>query len=140
MKQNTSNTNALAKLATSNDAELLCLDPVKIIPEPSIMMRDLVDVIDSEPSQMDDILIYLREDKLPDDQEQVRRVWYHAENYLLVSSKLYKKGVSTALLRCLNDKEAKDVTTCFNGPRLLLAYVRISFILEPVNHNVIYRK
>ena len=41
---------ALAKLATSKDAELLRLVPVEIIPEPSIAKRDLMEVIDSEPS------------------------------------------------------------------------------------------
>ena len=58
---------------------------------------------------MDDIVIYLKEDKLSDDQEQTLRVRYHVEHYLLVNDKLYKREVSTPLLRCLNDKEAKEV-------------------------------
>ena len=47
------NVDAMAKLATSKDAELLCLVPVEIIPEPSIAKRDLVEAIDSEPSWID---------------------------------------------------------------------------------------
>ena len=55
--------------ATSKDAELLRLVPIEIILELSIAKRDLVEAIDSEPSWMDDIVVYLKEDKLPDDRE-----------------------------------------------------------------------
>ena len=58
---------------------------------------------------MDDIVIYLKEDKLLKDRELAQRVRYHAEHYLLVNDKLYKRGISTPLLQCLNDKEAKEV-------------------------------
>ena len=44
--ENNSNADALAKLATSKDAELLHLVPVEIIPEPSIAKRELVESID----------------------------------------------------------------------------------------------
>ena len=53
--------------------------------------------------------IYFKEDKLPEDREQAWRVRYHTEHYLLLNDKIYKRGVSILLLRCLNDKEAKDV-------------------------------
>ena len=43
------NVGALAKLATSKDAELLRLVPVEIILEPSITKQDLEEAIDSEP-------------------------------------------------------------------------------------------
>ena len=82
---------------------------IEIIPEPSIAKRDLVGAIDSEPSWMVDMVIYLKEDKLLKDREQARRVRYHAEHYLLLNDKLYKRGVSTPLLRCLDAKEAKEV-------------------------------
>ena len=75
------NVDALAKLATSKDSELLRLVPVEIIPELSIAKRDLVEAIDLEPSWMDDIVIYLKEEKLSDDRELARRVRYHAEHY-----------------------------------------------------------
>ena len=58
---------------------------------------------------MDDIVIYLKKDKLPDDREQARRVRYHTEQYLLVNDKFYKRGISTPLLQRINDKEAKEV-------------------------------
>ena len=99
----------MAKLATSRDVELLRFDPIEIIPEPSIAKQGLVEATDSEPSWIDDIVVYLKEDKLPEDQDLVRRVRYYAEHYLLLNDKLYKRGVLTPLLRFLNDKEAKEV-------------------------------
>ena len=88
----------MAKLANSKDAELLCFVRIEIIPELSITKRDLEEEIDAEPSWMDEIFVYLKEDNLPDDREQARRVRYHAEHYLLLNGKLYKRGVSTPLL------------------------------------------
>ena len=99
----------MTKLATSKDTKLLHLVLVEIILKPSIAKRDLVETIDSEPSWMDEIVIYLKEDKLPENREQARRVRYHAEHYLLLNDRLYKRGVLTPLLRCLNGKEAKEV-------------------------------
>ena len=58
---------------------------------------------------MGNIIIYLKEDKLSEDREQARRVRYHAEHYLLLNDRFYKRRVSTLLLQCLNDKEAKEV-------------------------------
>ena len=92
--------------------------------------RDLVEAIDSEPSWMDDIVIYLKEDKLPDDREQALRVRYHTEHYLLLN-KLYKREVSTPLLRCLDDQETKEVISeihdglCGNYARASPSHIRL---------------
>ena len=56
---------------------------------------------------MDKIVVYLKEDKLLEDREQAQRVRYYTEHYKLLNDKLYKKGVSTSLLRCLSNKEAE---------------------------------
>ena len=96
--EDNSNADALAKLATSRDSELLRLVPIEIIPKPSIAKQGLVEAINSEPSWIDDIVVYLKEDKLPEDQDLARRVRYYAEHYLLLNKKLYRRGVSTPLL------------------------------------------
>ena len=56
-REDNSNADALTKLATSRDTELLCLVPIEIILEPSITKRDLVRAVDLEPSSMDDIIV-----------------------------------------------------------------------------------
>ena len=54
-REDNSNADALAKLTTSRDAELLHLVPIEIIPKPSITKRALVGAIDLEPAWMDDM-------------------------------------------------------------------------------------
>ena len=56
-REDNSNADALAKLATSRDAKILRLVPIEVIPKPRIAKRDLVEAIDSGPSWMDDIFI-----------------------------------------------------------------------------------
>ena len=58
---------------------------------------------------MDDIVIYLKDDRLPEDRDLARKVRYHAEHYFLLNDKLYKRGISTPLLHSLNDEEARCV-------------------------------
>ena len=108
-REDNANADALAKLATSRDAKLLRLVPIEIISEPSIVKQRLVEAIDVQPSWMDDILVYLKEDRLPEDRDLARKVRYHSEHYLLLNDKLFKRGISTPLLRCLNSREAKQV-------------------------------
>ena len=100
---------ACPKLATRRDAELLRLVPVEIVTEPSIAKQNSIEAIDAQPSWIDDIVIYLKDDRLPEDRDLARKIRYHAEHFLLLNDKLYKRGISTPLLRlpCLNDEEAK---------------------------------
>ena len=51
----------------------------------------MVEAIDSEPSWLDDIVVYLKEDKMPGDRDLAQRVRYHAEHYLLLNDNLYKR-------------------------------------------------
>ena len=92
-REDNANADALAKLATSRDAELLRLIPVEIVAEPSITKQKAVKAVDSQPSWMDDIVVYLKDDKLPEDRDLARKIKYHAEHYLLLNNKLYKRGV-----------------------------------------------
>ena len=68
-REDNTNADALAKLATSKDADLLYLIPVEVVREPSISRPNLVESITEEPSWMDELIAYLKEDKLPDDRE-----------------------------------------------------------------------
>lgn len=46
--------------------------------------------IDPETSWTDEILEYLKHDKLPDDKDEARRVKYHAKKYLTENENLYQ--------------------------------------------------
>ena len=79
-REDNANADALAKLATSRDVELLRLVPIEIVAEPSITKQSSVKAIDAQPSWMDDIVIYLKDDRLPEDRDLARKVRYHAEH------------------------------------------------------------
>ena len=66
-REDNSNADALAKLATSRDTELFRLVPIKVISEPSITKQRSIKTINAQHSWMDDIIVYLKEDKLPED-------------------------------------------------------------------------
>ena len=69
-REDNANADALAKLATSRDAELLRLVPIEIVTEPSITKQHSIEAINTQPSWMDDIIIYLKEDRLPEERDQ----------------------------------------------------------------------
>ena len=56
-REDNANADALAKLATSRDAELLRLVPIEIVNEPSITKQHSIEAIEAQPSWMDDIVI-----------------------------------------------------------------------------------
>ena len=66
--KNNANADALAKLATSRDVELLRLVPIEIISATSIAKQRSIETIDAQPSWMDEIIVYLKEDRLPERQ------------------------------------------------------------------------
>ena len=52
-REDNSNADALTKLTTRRDAELLRLVPVEIVTEPSIVKQNSIEAIDTQPSWMD---------------------------------------------------------------------------------------
>ena len=73
------------------------------------------------------ILAYLRNEVLPDDKYEARKLKIKAARFTLYNDRLYKRSFSGPLLRCLSPEEAKYVMTelhqgeCGNhsGPRSL---------------------
>ncbi|XP_024023768.1 uncharacterized protein LOC112092269 [Morus notabilis] len=104
-----SNADALAKLATSRDAELLNLVPVEVLKAPTTERRPEVTPVDYQLGWMDPITRYLAHGELPEDRKEAKRVRYQAARYTMHDNILYRKGYSTALLRCLGAEEAKKV-------------------------------
>ena len=83
--------------------------PVKVIPAPSIEKPADVMDIDREASWIDEYVEYLTHDRLPADKDRAKRVKYHAEKYLILDGRLYKRGLSGPLLRCLTPTDADRV-------------------------------
>jgi len=84
-----SNADALAKLATSKDAELLKLVPVEVLKVPSTKENPEVLALNSQPSWKDPIIKYLLDGELPDDRQEAKRLRYQAARYTMHDGILY---------------------------------------------------
>ena len=76
-----------------------------------------------EPSWMHPIIVYLKIDEQPKDKTEARVLRLKAARYVLYNDKLYKRGYSMPLLKCVTLSEAKYITreihesTCGNHAR-----------------------
>ncbi|KAL5547069.1 hypothetical protein UlMin_006756 [Ulmus minor] len=103
------NADALARLATGLEDSLLKTVPLEILDEPSIDKHQQVDAISDKPTWMDPIIAYLRDGTLPQDKFEARRLRYRSARYFLDKDKLRKRSFSSPSLTCLNEDQAKYV-------------------------------
>ena len=82
------NADALARLATGLEDSLLKTVPLEILDEPSIDKHQQVDAISDKPTWMDPIMAYLRDGTLPQDKFEARRLRYRSARYFLDKEKL----------------------------------------------------
>ncbi|XP_043705509.1 uncharacterized protein LOC122655375 [Telopea speciosissima] len=101
---------ALSRLSTEALAQLDRSVDIEQLFEPSHQVRE-VTPIDLEPSWMDPIVVYLRDDFLPEDKIEVHKVRGRAARYTLVEGQLYKRSVSSPLLKCLTPTHALNALT-----------------------------
>ena len=97
--------NALARLASAKDAELLRVILVEFLSEPSIHPADqphAVNCTTLADNWMTLIIQYLRDGILPEDKNKARRLRLKVAQYILYDGKLYRKGFSTPLLKCVD--------------------------------------
>lgn len=98
---------ALARLATSEEIEEFDSIPVSRISQQAIKLAEVIVMgIDPKPTWLDEIVSYLKIGMCPEDIIEARRLQIRAARYTLIDNSLYKRGYSTPLLRCLNEKEA----------------------------------
>ena len=58
---------------------------------------------------MDLIISYLRDKKLPDNKDEVRKIRLRSARYVILGDVLYKRRYSLSYLRCLTSYEANYV-------------------------------
>ncbi|XP_062075329.1 uncharacterized protein LOC133779374 [Humulus lupulus] len=100
---------ALAKLASTKDADVLESVSVEYLPRPSIIDSDVLMVSIPKESWVDPIIRFLKDGALPTEKKEARRLVYKAAWYTLVDKILYKRGFSMLLLRCVGEEEAMKV-------------------------------
>jgi len=80
--------------------------------EPSIFPKlEMMEVEErsTNPEWAADVVQYLRNRSLPDDNLLSRKVKIHSARYVLIGGVLYRKGYTEPLLKCLMNSEAEDV-------------------------------
>ena len=98
-----SHTDALDHLATTRDIEFLWAVPVEFLATPSTDQQVEMLAIDvPQDLWMNPILNYLQNGGLPEDKLEARRLQVRLARYYFYNDKLYKKGFSVPLLRCIN--------------------------------------
>jgi hypothetical protein len=60
-------------------------------------------------SWMQGFINYIRENKLPSDKEEATRIIRRSKNYVLVGDKLYRRAVSSRVLKCVSTEEGKEI-------------------------------
>ncbi|XP_075633727.1 uncharacterized protein LOC142606227 [Castanea sativa] len=94
-------------------AKAASIEPM-IVPDQVLSFIQLSSLIDSTGVQevsnehywMTLIAAYLRDDKLPEDKEAVRKLKAKAARFILIKNILYKRGFSRPYLRCLASEES----------------------------------
>ncbi|XP_022867790.1 uncharacterized protein LOC111387466 [Olea europaea var. sylvestris] len=101
-------TNTLARLTTSEGIEEFDSFPMGRISLTSIELDEVVHMmIYPKPTWQDEIVTYLKIGKCPKNFAKAKKLRIRSARYTLIDDVLYKRGYSTPLLRCLNEKEAQ---------------------------------
>ena len=100
------NADALAKLASTRNVELLDAVSVEFLVEPSIRQQPEVMELVQEPSWMDPIVAYLNNGDLPEGYSKAHILRLKVARYVLYDDKLYRRGYSMPLLKCTPLTEA----------------------------------
>ena len=95
----------LAKEASANEA-IEKFDEIQYMP--SIYFPE-VQQIKGKGNWMTPIVSYLKDGKLPEGKDEVRKLRVRSTRYVLIDEVLYKRGFSQPYLRCLAPEEANYV-------------------------------
>ncbi|XXG78142.1 hypothetical protein AAC387_Pa08g2147 [Persea americana] len=110
-RESNSHADALASLASAVEAGEKRTIEVETLQEPSIDLqqpRQLM-CLDLGPSWMDPIITYLKDDQLPEDRTEARKIRLKATRFLLSpDSKLYRKSFTGPYLQCVHPSKVDD--------------------------------
>ncbi|CAI9782283.1 unnamed protein product [Fraxinus pennsylvanica] len=104
-----SHTDALAKLTSSRDSELLTVVPIEHLARPWIEVSETVMWIESAPLWMKPIISDLKDQVLPHQKEEAQKLRRRVAHFILQDNVLYKRGYSLPLLRYIGEEQANYV-------------------------------
>ncbi|XP_022869271.1 uncharacterized protein LOC111388718 [Olea europaea var. sylvestris] len=91
-------TDALSKLGSSKDSELLKIVPIEHLSKPSISGGEEVLWIEGTPLWMQPIIAYLKDQTLFASRSEARKLRRRAAHFVLKEDMLYKRGFASPLL------------------------------------------
>nr|GEY82887.1 reverse transcriptase domain-containing protein [Tanacetum cinerariifolium] len=101
---------ALTKIASTSFAHLSKQVLVEVLETKSITGKEVTAVIDEEgPTWMTELVNYLKEGTLPEDEKEARKIRLKARQYELMEGILYKRSFLTPWLRCVGPLQAEYV-------------------------------
>ncbi|XP_022848853.1 uncharacterized protein LOC111371181 [Olea europaea var. sylvestris] len=96
--------NALSKLVSNKNSELLKIVPIKHLSKPSISKVEELLWIESTPVWMQPSMVYLKDQSLSASRSNARKLRRRAANFILHEDVLYKRGFASPLFRCVEGK------------------------------------
>nr|GEV94474.1 reverse transcriptase domain-containing protein [Tanacetum cinerariifolium] len=134
---------ALSKIALTNFAHLSKQVLVEVLKEKSIQEREMATVVEEEgPTWMTPIIEYLRDETLPDNRKEARKLRIKARQYELLEGILYRRSFLKPWLRCIGPLQADYVIRKIHegscsmhaGPRSVVAKAMRSGYYWPTMH------
>ncbi|XP_043699958.1 uncharacterized protein LOC122650622 [Telopea speciosissima] len=101
---------ALSRLSKEELAQLDNSVYVEQLYGPAHLAREVTQV-EVEPSWMDPIVAYQKDDVLPQDKMEAQKVRGRAARYTLIEGELYKRSITGLLLKCLTPTHAPNALT-----------------------------
>ncbi|XP_027338066.1 uncharacterized protein LOC113852005 [Abrus precatorius] len=99
----------LARLASQRKPGQLQSVIHQEILQPSITIQECMDIENVPHNWMTPIIQYLTNGSLLNNSDSAKKIRMHAAKYLLLGKDLYKRGISTPMLKCLDDNQANYV-------------------------------
>nr|GEZ28995.1 hypothetical protein [Tanacetum cinerariifolium] len=101
---------ALSKIASTSFAHLSKQVLVEVLETKSITAKEVTAVIEEEgPTWMTELMNYLKEGTLPEDEKKARKLRLKARQYELMEGIIYKRSFLTPWLRCVGPLQAEYV-------------------------------
>ena len=99
----------MAKLASTRDTKLLGTVSIEYLVEPSIKQQPEVMELEQEALWMDPIVTYLKNGELLENKMEVQILSLKEACYVIYDDKLYMRGYSMPLLKCVVPLEAEYI-------------------------------
>ncbi|XP_019155154.1 PREDICTED: uncharacterized protein LOC109152025 [Ipomoea nil] len=99
----------LSKLSVEAPEHISQVARVLVIPYPSIDHRQILPIQPAKENWITDIMGYLEDGRLPDDEARARKAKLRAPRFQIQEGRLYRRSYGGPLMRCLSAFEAKLV-------------------------------